>query len=91
MNKAGLAIALFVIAFIALIAWSTFKGPRYRVEVCMNFNGRTSCKTVSAKSADAALRAGVEGACADITAGVTETVTCGQTQPQSVKWLNRPR
>ena len=79
-----------MIAFLALIAYSTLHGPRYRVELCMSYQGRSACKTVSAKSEQAALRAGAENACADIASGVTDTMRCNQSEPQSVKWLQRP-
>jgi len=84
-------IALFVVAFLALIAYSTLKGHRYRVEVCMAYQGRTNCRTVSAKSEEAALRSASDNACADIASGVTDTLRCQQSQPQSIKWLERPR
>ena len=74
----------------ALIAYSTLGGPRYRVEVCMFFNGRFNCKTVSGRSETAALRGGIQNACADIASGVTETMGCENSEPRSVRWLQRP-
>ena len=91
MNKIGAIVALFVIAFLALIAYSTLHGPRYRLEACMAYGGRTACKTVSAKSEQSALRSAAEGACADIASGVTDTLRCEQSEPQKVKWLERPK
>jgi hypothetical protein len=70
--------------------YSTLHGPRYRVEVCMTCQGRTACKTVNAKSETAALRSGTENACADIASGVTDTVRCQESEPQSVRWIQRP-
>lgn len=90
MNKSALIIVLFVAVFAALIGWSTFHGPRYRVQVCMTYNGRSDCRKVSGKSEAAALKGGIENACADLVSGVTDTIACGQAQPQSVKWLSRP-
>ncbi len=76
---------------LALIAYSTFSGPRYRVNVCMSYAGRSTCKTVVAKTESAAIRAGTENACADIASGVTDTMRCQQTDPQTVRWLQRPK
>ena len=90
MNKIGLVIALFVIAFVALLAYSTWQGPRYRVEVCMTFDGRSTCKTVNAKSEAGALRSAKENACADISSGVDDTIRCQNSEPASVKWLKKP-
>jgi hypothetical protein len=79
-----------VVGFLALIAYSTLHGPRYRVEICMSYQGRSACKTVSAKSEPAAVRAGAENACADISSGVTDTMRCEQSEPQSIRWLQHP-
>ena len=88
--KIGIVVAIFVAAFLGLVAYSTLHGPRYRAEVCVEFDGRKACKTVSAKSSDAAVRAGTEGGCADVASGVTETMRCVGAEPASVKWLQRP-
>ncbi len=88
--KIGIYVVIFIAAFIAMIAYATMHGPRYRAEVCVAFNGRTACKTVSAKSEQAAIRSGTEGGCADIASGVTDTMKCVSSEPASVKWLQRP-
>ena len=85
-----MVIAVVVIAIAVLIVYSTVHGPRYRVEVCMAYQGRSACKKVAAKSEEAALRSGMENACADIASGVTDSMNCTQTQPQRVTWLARP-
>jgi hypothetical protein len=56
----------------------------------MAYQGRSACKTVSAKEEANALRSGTENACADIASGVTDTMRCQQTPPQRVRWLERP-
>lgn len=88
--KFGIIIAVFVAVFVAFIVFSTIAGPRYKVRVCMNYQGRTSCRTVTAKRQQDALRGAVENACADVASGVTETFACQQTAPKSVEWLSKP-
>ena len=80
---------MFVVAFLALIAYSTLHGPRFRAEVCMAYHGKSNCRTVVAKSDAAARRAGAENACADISSGVTDPIRCQQSEPVSVRWLQR--
>jgi hypothetical protein len=80
-----------VVAFLALLAYSTLHGPRYRVEVCMTFNGQSTCKTVNAKSQDAAVRSATENACADIASGVDDTIRCQNTEPRSIHWLQKAK
>ena len=83
-------IALFLVGFLTLLVYSTMHGPRYKVDVCMTFNGQTVCKTVKAKSEEFALRGARENACADISSGVDDTIRCQNTEPKSVKWLQKP-
>ncbi|MBV9301433.1 MAG: hypothetical protein JOY62_05655 [Acidobacteriaceae bacterium] len=80
-----------MVAFLATVAYFTVAGPRYRVEVCMAYQGHTNCRTVSAKSEESALRSATENACADIATGVTETMRCQQLAPQRMRWIERPR
>ncbi len=82
---------VFVLALIGLIAYSTLNGPRYRVNVCMSYAGHSACRTVNAKSEAGAIRSATENACADISSGVTDTMRCQQSEPQSVRWLERPK
>lgn len=56
----------------------------------MEYQGRSSCRTVGAKSEQGALRSGAENACADIASGVTDTMRCVEAEPKSVKWLRKP-
>lgn len=88
--KVGIVVAVFIALFLSLLIYSTVHGPRYRAEVCVEFDGRRACRTVSAKSEQAAIRSGTEGDCADIASGVTATMRCVGAPPASVKWLQRP-
>lgn len=90
MSKPGLLIAAFVVAVLALMAYSTLHGPRYRLQVCMAFQGRSACKTVSSKTEDGAMRGAISNACADITSGVSEVTRCEGSEPTSSHWLSRP-
>ena len=79
-----------MLAFFALVVYSTVGKQKYKVRVCMTFNGQQSCKVASAATDAGALRTATEGACADIAGGVTDTVKCQNENPQSVRWLVRP-
>ena len=56
----------------------------------MSFEGRDTCKIVKAKSEEAALRSGIQNACADISSGVTDTVRCEKSEPKKILWLAHP-
>lgn len=90
MNRnVGLLVTIIVVGIIALIAYSTMAGARYRVKVCMTYNGRTSCRTVAARSEEGAVRSATTNACGEIASGVTESMGCEHTPPDSITWLQR--
>lgn len=87
MNKTVWIGVVFVLAVVAVLVYSTMHVARYRVEVCVNFQGRTECRTASADTQDHALRSAQSNACALIASGVTDTMQCERANPNSVKWL----
>ncbi len=89
MKKSVLFGIIFVVAVIGAVVYTTMSASstRYRVEVCMEFQGRSRCATAAAATEQNALRTATDNACAVIASGVTETMQCGNTQPVSVRWL----
>jgi hypothetical protein len=81
-----LAIA-FLVVVLGVVVYTTMGVPKYRCEVCIFFNGRTACRTAGASTEAQAQRAATENACAEIASGVTESMACENTAPQSVIWL----
>jgi hypothetical protein len=79
---------LGVVAFIAVLAYMSMGMRQHRVEVCVNFQGRTNCRIAAGPTQEQALRTATDNACATITSGMTESMACGQTPPASVKWLD---
>ena len=63
---------------------------KYRVEICMDYQGHSNCGTASGSTEQFALQAATTNACATISSGVTETMQCERTAPSSVKWMKRP-
>ena len=88
MNRNVLIGIVAVVAFIALLTYMTMGMKQHRVEVCMEFMGRTNCATAAGPTREQALRTASETACATISSGMTETTTCGRTPPVKVNWLN---
>jgi hypothetical protein len=79
---------LFVLAVLAVLVYSSMSLRQYRVEVCMQYSGRTECRVASGTSREFALRTATSNACALIASGVTETRGCEMAPPVSVKWLD---
>ena len=74
-------------AFIGLLTWLTVGGDKVRVEVCMQHRDRSACKIAVGDTRDAAIRTGIDNACALIAFGVTENGQCSRSQPLSVRVL----
>ena len=90
MKKSVLLAIVFIAVVIGAVVYTTMSvsSGRYRVEACMEFQGRTACRTAGAATEQAALRTAQENACALISSGVTDSIQCGNSQPVSVKWLS---
>jgi len=87
MNKPVIAGIIFIVVVLVVIVYSTFTmNNKVRAEVCMEYGGRVSCKTVSGDSQEHVLRTAAENACAELTGGVTDTMACEHAAPKSVTW-----
>jgi hypothetical protein len=87
-NRTALVGIGFVLVVIAAVVLATMGQAAYRVEVCMEFQGASSCRTASASTKPQAERTARENACAQIASGVTDRIQCEQyTQAKRVTWL----
>ena len=91
MNKKVVLPIIIVLAVLGLgfLFYSSTNSVKYRVEVCVAFNGRTSCRTSRADTQEHAMHTAQSNACALIASGVTDTMQCERTIPTSVTWLER--
>lgn len=89
MNKTVAIGIAFVAVVLGVIIYTTVGTAQYRCEVCVSYQGRSACRTASARTERQALRAATENACAQIASGVTDSIACGNTPPNSVKWLSK--
>ncbi|MGA3187084.1 MAG: hypothetical protein ABSF22_08230 [Bryobacteraceae bacterium] len=87
MKKAALIGIVFLLVVVGALVYSTKTLAAHRVEVCMEFNGMTSCRIASGSTEEFALRTAHTNACATISSGVTDSMACDRTEPKSVKWL----
>jgi len=87
MRKPVVAGIIFVLLVLGVIIYSSFNLAKYRLEVCVNFNGKTNCKTASAVSEEFAQQTATANACGEIAFGVTETVACEHSVPAKITRL----
>ena len=86
MSKTTLVSILFLLAVFGALVYSTLDLQGYSCEVCITFNGRQNCAKASGTSREEAQRTATDTACAPITGGMSETIACSNTAPDSVNW-----
>ena len=77
-----------VVFFIGLLVYLSVGQQQVRVEVCVEFGGQRNCRTASGPTEEQATRTATDNACATITNGMTESMTCGRMPPVSARRLN---
>ncbi len=87
MKKPVLLGVLLLVAVLGLVVWSSMGLREHRVEVCMTFEGGTVCRIAQGASREAAQRQATDNACAMLTSGVTGSIACAQTRPDSIRFL----
>jgi len=72
-------------AFIAVLVMSLMKEAQVECEVCIEFGGRSACRTTIGSSRERAVSGATSNACAVLSSGVTAGIQCGNTPPSSVR------
>ena len=75
---------LFAAVFAAAVVYTTLSESQVECEVCMEFRGRSICRTVAAAERNQALQMAISNACAIISDGVTEGMQCSRARPRSI-------
>ncbi|HEY7337578.1 MAG TPA: hypothetical protein VH639_21985 [Bryobacteraceae bacterium] len=87
MKKPVLVGVIFALIVLAYVVYSSMNLAGHRVEVCITYNGRSSCRTAAGATEEFARRTATTNACADLASGVTDSIACENTPPTSVKVL----
>ena len=92
MDKSRIGLTGAVVGFVgvalATIVYSSMGIHEYSVEICITFQGRTSCGEAAAATREDALRHAATNACSSISGGVTDSIACSRTPPNSVRWIS---
>jgi hypothetical protein len=85
--KKSLLVGIAVVVLAGALIYSAMSGQgAVTCEVCIEFNGRTQCRTAKAATKQEALRTATDSACADLASGMNESMSCGRTTPKSTKY-----
>ena len=85
MSKTSLLAILFGLAVLGILIYSTMGLQQYSCKVCITYRGQTNCSTARAPSREEAVRTASDVACAIISAGMTESIQCSNTIPDSTE------
>ncbi len=92
-SRVGLVatVAVFVAVMLAVIIYSSIGIHPYEVETCITYKGRTNCGVAAGATREQALAAAARIACSSISSGMTESIACDDTPPDSVRWIREPQ
>ncbi len=65
------------------VIYSSFQVSDFECRVCIDFEGRKVCRTVTGKTEVEGMRTAIDNACAHVSSGVTDTLRCQRTTPTS--------
>ncbi len=82
--KIAIVTVVLVAATVGLLVLSTLQQARVDCEACITFHGRTQCRTAAGPDRDEATRTAIDNACAFIASGMTDSISCANTPPDSV-------
>ena len=89
MGKTTKATLVFLVLFIGLVVYLSTRVAHQECRVCVTFNGRTLCRTAASGTEKAAIESAVTSACSGLASGMTESIKCENTRPDSVACSKR--
>jgi hypothetical protein len=82
-SRAGIVAGLLFVAIALFIAFQTMSLEAATCEVCIEYRGRSMCRTVGGATEQEARQAAITNACAFLSGGVTDSMACGRQPPTS--------
>ena len=77
---------LIVLAVVGLLIYFAMSGQTAAsCEVCIEFNGKTQCRSAKGPTKDEAIKTASDNACAFLASGMNESINCSRTPPKSTK------
>lgn len=71
-----------LVAFAVAVVLGVMSQLRVECEVCMTYEGRSTCEVAHAADEHQAIAQATTAACAKISAGVTDGIRCSNTPPR---------
>jgi len=77
--------SLLVLAFVGAVLFATFGMGAVECEVCLEFRGRSGCRSVSAPDRRQAIAQATATLCTEFSNGVTEGMACNRAPHSSLR------
>ena len=84
MSRTALAAIAGVLVFLGLMFFAMQGLSAHTCEVCVEFDGKTKCRTAKGPTQQEAVKTATDNACAYVAQGMTESMRCTRTPPKSV-------
>ena len=82
-SRVGIFGGLLLAAVLGYVVVQSLRLEAAICEVCMEYRGRSQCRTVGGASEEEARTAAITNACAFLSSGVTDSMACQRTPPSS--------
>jgi hypothetical protein len=89
MSRAGVIGVVFGVLILGLLFYLSMGFTQQTCEVCIEFKGRTKCRTASGADRKTAINAARDNACAFLVSSKTDGFLCAQT-PSAKVTCNKP-
>jgi hypothetical protein len=85
LRKTTLAALVLLPPLIGLVIYNSFHVSDFECTVCIEFEGRNVCRTVTGETETEGLQSATNNACALLTSGMTDTIRCSRTPPKKAE------
>ena len=81
--RAGLMVLIIAVPT-TWLTWNIILTDTLQCTVCMEYRGKSQCRTATGPDAEQCIRTATDNACAFLSSGMTDSMACGRTRPVSV-------
>ena len=89
MGRTTKATLIFLALFAGVVVYLTMTIPQFECVVCVTFQGEKTCRTAASGTKEASVESAVTSACGTMASGMTESIRCQHTTPDSVDCHSR--
>jgi len=83
-SKSTKATVVFLALMVGVVVYLSLRIPAFECEVCLTFGQERVCRTAASGSRKEAIESAVTSACGTLASGMSESIRCQNTRPDSV-------